>query len=256
MRLSVVIPVYNSEKTIERAVRSALDLDEKVEVVVINDGTTAGSSAILRELKTCYPDRIILHEIVNSGVSHARNLALEFATGDWITFLDSDDVLLTGYLNDLEALIANNPQCDVIRTSFLKDCRSTRTIVSFCPSDVVYSEDTERLYREIYGVSDTKLSSVNEIGFVCACFYRRDFLVNNNLFFDESISILEDHLLLLRAISYAKCVIVSPVLTYCAFVSNSGSLSTTWTSGFEQSLILALNKFLFFFASFTLMIRK
>lgn len=91
--ISVIVPAYNAEHTIERCLRSILTQTyQNLEVLVINDGSTDGTEKKI--LKICNDDgRVKLISIKNSGVSHARNLGLDNAKGEYITFVDSDDFI-------------------------------------------------------------------------------------------------------------------------------------------------------------------
>ena len=96
MNISVIIPVYNAALFVEKAVTSALFHNEVKEVVVVNDGSTDDSLAILQKLQeTDARIKIYHHENkVNKGRSASRNLALQMATQPFIAFLDADDFYL------------------------------------------------------------------------------------------------------------------------------------------------------------------
>lgn len=89
--VSIVVPVYNAEKTLERCVHSLLKQSYSwIEVILVNDGSEDGS------LKLCYQfsekdDRVVVTDQPNGGVSSARNTGLDVATGKYIMFCDSDD---------------------------------------------------------------------------------------------------------------------------------------------------------------------
>lgn len=87
--VSIIIPVYNVEKYINKCLDSVLEQDYKhIEIVVINDGSTDRSVEIVKE----YTDeRIVLLNKVNGGLSSARNYGVKYCTGDYVFFLDSDD---------------------------------------------------------------------------------------------------------------------------------------------------------------------
>ena len=96
-RLSVVVPVYNSETTLHRCLSSVLRSTEKdIEVVCVNDGSTDNSTEILREWAG-KDARVRVFEQANKGVSAARNLALQHAGGTYITFVDADDEVEADY---------------------------------------------------------------------------------------------------------------------------------------------------------------
>ena len=88
MKISVVIPAYNAEKHIARAIDSVLAQTRPAdEVIVVDDGSTDATAEVVRS----YGDKVIFLQQENAGVSVARNAAIEAATGDWIAFLDADD---------------------------------------------------------------------------------------------------------------------------------------------------------------------
>ena len=92
-RISVIIPVYNTEKYVEKAVRSVMEQTyPNLEIICVNDGSTDGSAEILHRLQK-EDSRIIIVEKENGGLGDARNVGLSRASSEWITFLDSDDYL-------------------------------------------------------------------------------------------------------------------------------------------------------------------
>lgn len=90
--LSVIIPVYNAEKFLTEAVESVLKQPcRDVEIIIVNDGSIDNSGAIAIELEKKYEKVKVIHS-VNQGVSHARNLGIEASCGQYLAFLDADDV--------------------------------------------------------------------------------------------------------------------------------------------------------------------
>lgn len=91
--ISVIVPVYNVEEYLEECLDSLLKQGTvNLEVIMIDDGSTDGSNDIARRYEKEY-DNFHLHRIPNGGLGHARNYAVPFAIGKYITFLDSDDVI-------------------------------------------------------------------------------------------------------------------------------------------------------------------
>ena len=90
--VTVVIPVYNSKATVAKAVRSICAQTYKyLEIIIVNDGSTDESLEICEKLAS-EDSRIIIHSQENGGLSAARNKGISLATGEWITFVDSDDL--------------------------------------------------------------------------------------------------------------------------------------------------------------------
>ena len=103
-KVSVIVPVYNTEKYVERCIRSIMNQTYKnLEIVVVNDGSTDNSLNILEKLKV-EDNRIVIINQENKGVSAARNKGLENATGEFIGFADSDDFLE----EDMYEIMANH----------------------------------------------------------------------------------------------------------------------------------------------------
>lgn len=114
MAISVIIPVYNAEKFVRRAVESALDQKETDEVILIEDGSTDSS------LEECYKLRgeydlviVIRHESgLNKGAGASRNLGIKSAKNEWIGFLDADDFFLPERFSHIAEILDKNPDCE------------------------------------------------------------------------------------------------------------------------------------------------
>src|SRR5262249_938611 len=113
--ISVIVPCYNGERTLAATIASALDQDVDKEVIVINDGSTDGSAEIMKE----FGDRIRSLSTPNRGVSAARQIGTKLAQGEYIQYLDSDDLLAPATLGArLEASATSN--ADVVHTDWQK----------------------------------------------------------------------------------------------------------------------------------------
>lgn len=108
MRISVVIPTYNRQHTVCRAIDSVLAQSlQPLEILVVDDGSTDQTVSIITER---YRDRIHVIECdSNKGVSAARNLAIHHSRGDWLAFLDSDDEWLPGKLERQATQLQHSP---------------------------------------------------------------------------------------------------------------------------------------------------
>ena len=120
--ISVVIPLYNKERYIERAVYSVLSQTfQQFEIVIVNDGSTDGSVSVIERMNN--PLIRLIHQ-KNGGVSAARNRGIEEARFEYIAFLDADDEWKENHLEVIAGLIRKFPECGVFGTSYY----STRTI--------------------------------------------------------------------------------------------------------------------------------
>lgn len=115
-RISVIIPVYNGEEFIEEALDSVfVQTFRDFEVVVVNDGSTDGTETILRK----YESRIRCITQENQGLVASRARGLAASTGEWIAFLDADDIWLPEKLERQIAESAIHSQCGIVATDFL-----------------------------------------------------------------------------------------------------------------------------------------
>lgn len=93
MKVSVVVPVYNTEKYLRRCLDSLVNQTLKdIEIIIINDNSPDNSKLILDEYEKKYKDKIkVFHNKTNKGIGYNRNLGIKKATGEYIAFVDSDD---------------------------------------------------------------------------------------------------------------------------------------------------------------------
>ena len=109
LKISVIIPVYNVEKYLERCIDSVLrQTFEAYEILLIDDGATDASGMICDEYASKYANITVIHK-ANKGLSDARNVGIDKAKGEYIYFLDSDDYIIP---KCLEILYSNIKECD------------------------------------------------------------------------------------------------------------------------------------------------
>ncbi len=112
--ISIIIPVYNAEKFIEKAVESALQFPEVKEVLLIEDGSPDNALEVCKELESRYPRvKLLQHPNKdNHGAGASRNLGLAEAVGSFIAFLDADDVYLPNRFDADKRIFTENPEAD------------------------------------------------------------------------------------------------------------------------------------------------
>ena len=140
MNISVIIPVYNIESYLESTLKSLLDQTYKdFEVILVNDGSVDRSPDICDEYAAKYNCIKVIHK-PNGGVSSARNVGIENAQGEWIFFLDGDDLLTK---DAFETLIktANETNCDIIEGNYIRVLNS-KTIYTPLLDQDNYIEDS------------------------------------------------------------------------------------------------------------------
>ena len=111
-KYSIIIPLYNKGDYIVNTVQSVLQQSfSDFELIVVNDGSTDNGPELLKEIEDA---RLTLINKENGGVSSARNLGIAKASGEWITFMDADDIMYPFALETYENVIQNHPNYDVI----------------------------------------------------------------------------------------------------------------------------------------------
>ena len=114
MRLSIIIPIFNVEDTLHRCLESVLSqTDERMEVILIDDGSTDSSGKIAEEMTAGKKNCRLIHQ-TNKGLSAARNAGIEVVKGDYLTFVDSDDFIAEGTYDALLAVVAAHPDYDIL----------------------------------------------------------------------------------------------------------------------------------------------
>jgi len=110
-RISVIIPVYNCEKYIEEAVQSVIGQTLKpYEIIIVDDGSTDKSANIVKR----FSEKVSYYYQPNSGAAKARNVGVNKAAGDFLAFLDSDDIWVPNKLASQMDVFEQNPLADMV----------------------------------------------------------------------------------------------------------------------------------------------
>ena len=156
--VSIIIPVYNNEKYIEKCIHSVLNQTfGELEIIAVNDGSTDESGKILKNLER-EDVRIILLEQNNQGVAAARNLGVKKSTGKYITFVDGDDYLKNDYIEKMYDL-AEKESLDMVISGLTYVDESGKELNKIIPGVYKRLENEEWTFR---------------ISAVCSHLYRRE----------------------------------------------------------------------------------
>lgn len=196
--ISIIVPVYNVKKYLEKCINSILNQTYKnLEIILIDDGSTDGSSEICDKLKEKDKRILVIHK-KNAGVSSARNEGLKIATGDYIGFVDSDDFIEEDmYLKMIDRIKKDNTKMSICN-AYLEDENGVQT--KNFKSDSPNIIDSHELMNRI--MEDYVFQ-----GYMWNKLYARDLIYNDKndyLKFDTNISNLEDRLFNLELIDKNK----------------------------------------------------
>ncbi len=236
MFFSLIIPVYNVEQYLKACLDTVVTQSySDFEVICINDGSTDGGSLILDEYAAKYSNISIIHQ-ENKGLSAARNAGIRAAKGDYIFFLDSDDWIEPDTLKILaEKQNGEDLLCFNGRRYFEDGTTETPD------TGIVEDRLTGWEYYNKYALVSRKFH------FVCTVLrlYRREYLLKNNLLFEEGIY-HEDNLFTPLACYYAKSVKVIPDISY-VYRIREGSITQTTNVQRLFDMITVANKLSDFF---------
>lgn len=181
--ISVIVPCYNAEKTIDRCIESVVTQTYRNwELIIIDDGSSDSSAELVSRWleKDC---RIRYYAQKNAGVSHARNQGIEKSQGVYIAFLDADDWYENSYLEIMYREICSN-DCNVACSAYsLKNQEGGHAVIDESASVFQNSEFLKKIFF-----------SKSIQGFVCNKLFLREMLINYR--FDESLKLCEDLMLL------------------------------------------------------------
>lgn len=228
-KVSIIVPVYNSERYLCECVESLLSQDyQNIEILLVNDGSSDSSGDIIDEFAK-KDQRIKPIHIKNSGVSTARNNGLEKATGEWITFVDSDDWAENNMIS-FALTNAIKSEADILIWSYYKNYTDKELPLSLLPGgNQVITENKDMFHLKaiylLYGEDRIK-ESVSS-GAVWCKLYRRSLLVDNNLKFKVGLTRAQDTVFSMHAFEYAKKIVYFDKHLYHYRITNSSTCSGT-----------------------------
>lgn len=211
-RISVIVPVFNAEAYLSECIESVLNQSYRnVELILVDDGSTDGSLEICRSWER--DPRVRIRSTDNHGVSHARNLGLELASGEWVTFLDSDDYLLENALEQLMALTSPEAQeiiADYTDGAVEQVMLRQKTVDAQAVRTMTLDSINNHLLPEFYGLKPMSLAAC------WAKLYRNGIIREKGIRFHEDLRLSEDTLFNLEYLSCIDSVVITdlPVLFY------------------------------------------
>jgi glycosyltransferase EpsH len=189
-KVSVIVPAYNAEKYLEACLDSICEQTYPVlEILVVDDGSRDLTASIIRS-RAEQDARIIPYYNENHGVSYSRNFGLEHCTGEYVTFVDADDLVAPDFIaqmiHDLEEADADIAVIGVAKSKLFEPEMFTNGVTS------TYEES--EMLKQVFGAFE---------GFVCNKLYRKSLLQTKSIRLEQSIAVCED--LLFNVIYLLNC---------------------------------------------------
>lgn len=198
-KVSFIIPVYNAEKYLEECIKSILNQTiQDWELLLVDDGSPDKSGYICDEYAK-HDSRIRVFHKKNGGVSSARNLALRYVTGDWVTFIDADDCVSAFYLEKCLAETIDN-DIDIVQVSITK---------VFGDLDKKSGIKTKKC--DVFDYLQTEKYRTS----VCGGIIRSSLFLKNKLEFDQNLKLAEDQKCMFTCMALShKLIRIEDILYY------------------------------------------
>lgn len=216
-KVTVIIPAFNEELTIQRCVDSLLNQTIVPNIVVVNDGSSDNTREKLYKYK--HLDNFLLVNQINQGVSVARNRGIKTANTEFVTFVDADDYVENNFIQTLLEGYQQSKNIDLSICNYSIKKQNSET--------VIYGKfNTEVVDKLKY--FDSVLSNDGVNGFVYNKMFRKSIIVKHNIWFDPQIAIGEDFLF---CILYGSCCnqIALNNLVQIHYLPTSSGISDTMT---------------------------
>lgn len=226
MIISVIIPIYNVKSYIKECLDSLINQDinkDLYEIICIDDGSTDGSGKILDEFSVDYPNIRVVHK-ANGGVSSARNEGIKIAKGEYIWFVDGDDIVIHNTFSGIiECLKEKSPDLLFVKPIAFKDGIDT----SIYKTNEIESDDTTKQYYD----------------WLWTRFIKRELIVKSGIRFNTKLALSEDHMFCTLLNPYIKKVDTYNKVVYCYRI-RANSASTTETKYKIDNLISTCKEFI------------
>lgn len=212
--VTVIIPIYNCERFLDRCLRSIeKQTYDNIEIILVDDGSTDSSSKIYSEFKReCARNiRIILQS--NQGVSAARNNGLKNAHGSYVTFVDGDDYVDSDYVEFLINEIVNY-NVELAICGYVFKTEQNKVLKESKKSRVIY-KNSDDVVRDSFRTDMFQ-------GFVCAKMFSMKIIKTNNLFFYENVNAYEDHLFFVQYLNFVSKAVYENRKLY-SYMKHKGS---------------------------------
>ena len=219
-KISVIIPVYNASKTLRRLAKSlSTQIDKDFEAIFINDGSTDDSGEILKEIcKTEKNYKVITTK--NGGAAAARNLGIDKAEGEYICFVDADDIISPNYLKKMRELMVEN-DADVVCVKYARNKADS------------FEKLSDKSETMCGGEAINALLQMNIDNGPFAKLFSRKAIGKTRM---PNVAVAEDLYFNYRVFKHATKVIANESVLY-AYIENKGSLSTKFSTERMGSLV-------------------
>lgn len=230
-KVSVIIPVYNAQKYIEQCIKSVIrQTYNSIELIIIDDGSSDNSSKVISPLLSIDRRIKLIHQ-QNSGPSVARNRGITESTGEYLVFIDSDDVIEETYIEKLFNKISKE-KLDLVCCGYIEQSKYGEVKLNHFWKQKEYLDKNEFIEYVFNGVG----------GVLWGKIFRRDLIFEHNLRMNPKIHMSED---LIFVLEYSKCIKSIGVIDeylYHYNRLNENSISSNITLSYLENYILVIQQ--------------
>ena len=235
--ISVIIPVYNGEAFIDRAVQSVLcQMDDSIELILVNDGSKDNSGEICDAYAAKNANIQVIHK-ENGGLSSARNAGILAAKGMYISFLDADDyVEADTYGKICEVITSHQPDCIDFGWRYISNGTPMPPAFHKLPKNTLLGGNVliEKILPPLLNLCNDPDHFIFD--FSCTKVFLRDIISQNHILFDESRRIWEDRPFVAHYLRYCKNYFAMDRCFY-NYVDIPGSLSRRYSMDFFKIIL-------------------
>lgn len=213
--VSIIVPVYNTAKFVEKTIQSILNQTyTDWEVILIDDGSTDDSLTICEDMAKRNKKIRVYHQ-KNKGPAETRNVGIGLSRGEYLVFVDSDDELCRNFLYDMVEELEKN-KADVVFCGLRRICGEK--IIEQLYEEASYSRD--EYYIASYDKTKFKTRSS------CTAIYKKDVIVENNVLFPKDLICGEDSIFVQKFISYCSTNIITTNKCYYDYINQNPNSTT------------------------------
>jgi len=216
--ISIVIPVYNAAEFLPEMLDSVLTQSfTDIEMILVNDGSTDCSGEICHRYAAQY-NCVKVYDRENRGAATSRNFGLDQARGDFVWFMDSDDILAKNALQTAAAAQAKYGADVVIGGMNFCLTEENRILSKTIPNEIVFgARQFENYYEELF--------SANYVTSLCNKLIRRSLLIDNKIQMIEPLHMYEDYVFCMDFLLKSGTIVCIPAIVYYYQLRNAKSLS-------------------------------
>lgn len=213
-KVTVIVPVYNAEKYIDRCLESVINQTyQDLEILIVNDGSTDDTLLICEEFENKDTRIIIINLLSNYGLPYARDIGIKNSHGEFVVFVDADDELP---LNSIEVRVNGIGDNDLLIANYTK-INGNNTIRGFDDINTIVSEEEilNHLFLEYkYGYEGYRWNKL----------FRKSIILKSNYSYDE-IKYNEDRLFVCAYLINCNTIRIIPDITYFYYVRNGSMMN-------------------------------